>query len=339
MSHIGIQPHSVKHGPPLRTEAEIKQYMTTKPELGPLGTGDEDQLFNTQLLQIISKGIDDIVIQLKNRLGSNFTESNENAKTIIEMINTLDSVIKNDIRPLQTLDQDSISLDVNNTIKTGSKYLIAQKKNGTFLDTKVDDINIDDTYDFKTLNSEYKPIVNEQINLLETEITLNPTGVEDIQRRLKNCQNLEFLYLKKHDEIMKIFAFTINLFDKYKYAIKVMLFLLKHLVYKDEPYIPVPTPISTVPLGSVSGSSPPIEPKIKLPLTIIKNIKKLLRDQQTVQLVINKMDDAIIKTDPADPKNPTDPLFINKRDKLQEATTAKVTSKAQVDENIIDSKI
>ena len=74
---------------------------------------------------------------------------------------------------------------------------------------------------------------------------------------------------------MKIFAFTINLFDKYKYAIKVILFLLKNLVYKD------PDTDTT--------------PKIDLPLPIITNIKKLVEDQKKVQGIIDDMKTSLDK--------------------------------------------
>jgi hypothetical protein len=85
-----------------------------------------------------------------------------------------------------------------------------------------------------------------------------------------NCQNLEYLYLYKHDELMTTFTFTLNLFDKYKYSIKIMLFLLKNLIYKDSQ-------------------------KIKLPRSIISNIQKLLLDQATVQGIIGKMKDTLNK--------------------------------------------
>ena len=85
---------------------------------------------------------------------------------------------------------------------------------------------------------------------------------------------------------MKVFAFIMNLFDKYKYAIKIILFLLKNLVNKDPP----------------DGTTPQRK-TVTLPITIIKNIKKLVEDQETIQGVVNKMDAAIIKTDNPVPTN------------------------------------
>jgi carbon monoxide dehydrogenase subunit G len=100
-----------------------------------------------------------------------------------------------------------------------------------------------------------------------------------ISNRLINCQNLEVLYLIKHDELMTTFAFTLNLFDKYKYSTKVILVLLKFLVTKN-----------TVPVTPGTGCN-----DIKLPKPLITNIKKLLIDQEKVQDVITGMKNTIME--------------------------------------------
>ena len=61
-----------------------------------------------------------------------------------------------------------------------------------------------------------------------------PNNIDDIQKRIDNCSTLEKLYLRKHDELMTTFAFSVNLFSKYKYAVKVMLFLLNSIVEHTE---------------------------------------------------------------------------------------------------------
>jgi hypothetical protein len=104
-----------------------------------------------------------------------------------------------------------------------------------------------------------------------------------IKLRLENCQFLEMLYLVKHEELMKTFAFTLNLFDKYKYSIKLLLFVLKNLVRKNvNPPVYLPGGY-----GPVPGPFPPVG--IKLPKKLIPNIVKLLDDQKKVQDVINLM--------------------------------------------------
>jgi hypothetical protein len=110
---------------------------------------------------------------------------------------------------------------------------------------------------------------------------------------------------------MKIFAFTINLFDKYKYAIKVILFLLKHLVYKD------PADREDIPRSI---------PRINIPIPIIPNIKKLLIDQNLVQGVIDKMKRVIV--DNADAGANT-----------EEETLQRATSENSDIENTINNKI
>jgi hypothetical protein len=77
---------------------------------------------------------------------------------------------------------------------------------------------------------------------------------------------------------MKTFAFTLNLFDKYKYSIKILLFVLKNLVYKKD------TPGAT-------GATLPTS--IKLPKALIPNIMKLLQDQKQVQDVITSMQNTL----------------------------------------------
>ena len=87
------------------------------------------------------------------------------------------------------------------------------------------------------------------------------------------------------------------LFDKYKYAIKVILFLLKNLVYKD-------TATDTT-------------PKIDLPLPIITNIKKLVEDQNKVQGIINEMKTSLDKDGKnfIDDKLHTEETIINTKNK------------------------
>lgn len=116
---------------------------------------------------------------------------------------------------------------------------------------------------------------------LETEYQDTPTTPEAIQNRLINCQYLEILYLTKHDELMNIFRFTLNLYDKYTYAIKILLFVLKNLLEQR------PCPPREYP---PEQPHPPIDPRqIKLPKALISNIKQLLKDQKHVQDVIGRL--------------------------------------------------
>ena len=282
--------HKVKFGAPARTHQQVLDYMTDENVnleipggLGPLSFSDSTQVINADLLQIISKGINNIVDNLKRRLGKDFNESNTNAGIIRERLDQLKRDINTDINGIDGIMPDVYSISLNNQANNyspiiGVNYLPLE------YNSQNDISLIDANYNFENLDTAHEDIMNRENELYnaQDETEYNQREVEN---RLRNCQNLEFLYLKKHDEIMKIFQFTLNLFDKYKYAINVMLFLLKHLVYKDPNPPPPPNGVN----------------RIKMPRRIIKNIKKLLEDQKKVQGVINKMkavivDDAAVDT-------------------------------------------
>ena len=116
-------------------------------------------------------------------------------------------------------------------------------------------------------------------------IIITNTNQDQLNQRLLNCKTLEQLYLNKHNEIIKIFGFVVNLFDKYKYAIKVILFLLKNLVRAEQRTPPSTTP--TTP-GSVS---------VRLPKPLITNINLLLKDQANIQTIIDGMEKVVDETD------------------------------------------
>ena len=271
--------HRVKFGPPPKnTSADVESYMGARSDLSPLDTNGKDakQEINDKLLQIISEGIDGIVLNLKLELGDDFESSNKKAYDIKELLDGLKNFIDNESNHIGkdlgngNIVNDAIQIDrdVNLSHEVNpNKRLFYRQDIHPSID--YDRIKIEDPHIFKNLDDKYESILedpNAQIAVDQLKTETNDKA--KIEERLKNCQNLEFLYLKKHDEIMKIFAFTINLFDKYKYAIKVILFLLKNLVYKDG-----------------TGETP----KINLPMPIIKNIKKLVQDQDMVQGIINGM--------------------------------------------------
>ena len=104
---------------------------------------------------------------------------------------------------------------------------------------------------------------------------LDDNGIKKVEDRLLNCQKLEYHYLRKHDEVVRLFTFILNLFDKYKYQGEILLFLLKYLVKR--------------PGDSPGRPGPPIDKSIRIPRSIITNISKLIKDQESIQEVINKM--------------------------------------------------
>jgi len=264
------------------------------------------------LLQILEKGIDDIVMQIKRKIGNGKLETNQYAKRIVDLLDNL----SNEINPkIESLDADIDTADPNAPLErvvlykdtVTNKYTTTKQKDYDDLKLvtgeagyealpQADKINANNLLDFykssKYKNEGYgRPGENMQINMTTLDspqtgnnptnvIQKETTNVAEIETRLNNCQYLELLYLVKHDELMKTFAFTLNLFDKYKYSIKVLLFVLKNLVYKT---------------GSAGPPGPggTTVPNIKLPKALIPNILKLIQDQNKVQEVITSMQDTL----------------------------------------------
>lgn len=280
----------------LATYGDVKIKMDTPDysnRLGVYDAGDLDayQHLNPALFQIISTGINSIVKQLKLKLGDSFLENNESAKDIMKLLDDLSNTITTEDNKL---DKTIVNRDLD-----------AQTIN-------IDNIDPDDAHMINNLDSWNNTTSNGSIfnegdaNLImqkDTPLQLRNTDFDTNNKllpnsplmvRLRNCQNLEFLYLKKHDEILKIFAFTINLFDKYKYAVKVMLYLLKNLVDKDYIINEFGERVETErdpTIIEVPGEN--IYPTVTLPAKIITNMKKLLTDQKTIQGVIDKMDNTL----------------------------------------------
>jgi len=301
-------PHSIKYGTPDfhdNSDAKVRRYMTAhQVDLRPNGELDETQTLNQELLQIISRGINNIVMGLKRRLGNNYTESDTNANNIITRLNTLQDQINTEIgdvdnvNGLRSNETDRITLNENYEIKPIDDNYAGLANNGERIE--MNNIGVRDDADFTDLDSKNISVINNQqpiASIFLTDISGNQVMTEGengemisnisyVETRLKNCQNLEYLYLKKHNEIMKIFVFTISLFKKYKYAIKVMLYLLRYLVYKD-PQQPIPIPIPVNPLS------------INIPYPVIRSIGKLLKDQVKIQNIIDRMDHTINPGKPA----------------------------------------
>ena len=241
-----------------------------------------NSMLNRDMLQIVDSGINRIVQDLKNLLGANnggIQQVNAEAKAIIDSLNLITTRINDDDRfgnirgTRGPVDGTRISIQGND----GNKRIL--------FDQNLDPNN--NTYNQKVaeiiLNGYNVPGINIRKDTIESVDTVGAINYDGpdinldseanrnrIQTRLNNCRTLEELYLIKHVELMKTFTFTINLFDKYKYAIKIMLFLLKNLVYKE-------------------NETPPNCGRVKLPPPLIPNIKTLIIDQQAVQGVITDM--------------------------------------------------
>ena len=284
------------------------------PPPAPPAVGDfnTDHPLEASLLQIVERGVDDIVIQIKKKLGSNIVNTNIYAKKIVEILDTLSTSITtnldtaNGVGKASPDDENILITKIDGKYKAfpqqhykDLKLVTGQPEYDALPDAAGNNQKIiADKLKYFYENSKYKtdgyglPNQIRQINMTTLDSNqiagVNPTNViqkettnvAEIERRLNNCQYLELLYLVKHEELMKTFAFTLNLFDKYKYSIKVLLFVLKNLVYKTGPAVP-------------GGPGGPAGPNIKLPKALIPNIMKLIQDQKQVQEVITSMQDTL----------------------------------------------
>lgn len=280
-------------------------------------TGDNQNL-DEQLFQILENGVNAMVEQIKEKLGDDIPKTNNNARKIIDILDKLITSINGDINQLSTVDHDvpRITLD-----KSTGKYKTNRDQHYINLsNTNKTEYNLHDFFENGKYQKDGWGLATKKITMenLNSNITIhNPTpviqettnDVATIERRLNNCQFLEILYLVKHEELMKTFAFTLNLFDKYKYSIKVLLFVLKNLVKKQTPTTP------TTPGG------PGTAPIVKLPKTLIPNITKLLEDQKKVQEVITTMQDTLNENSPLYATTPKEKDAITKLSQLSTPST------------------
>ena len=230
-------------------------------------TKTPDDTNSNLFLKIIDEGVNNIILDLKNALdGKNANESqliagttqatNNAAKKVFEALNTIKTKIT--------------GYGVGN--ETLEKNLVDSVKDNGDSNTTIEDNNID-----------YNNKAHIHLHNNTHENTISDTR-ENVQKRINSCIRLEALYLKKHNEILNIFSFVLNLFDKYKYAIKVILYLLKNLVRPEDKKEFTST-------GTDTGNDNPLN--IRLPKPLIKNIDLLLTDQYKIQNVITNMKQTI----------------------------------------------
>ena len=256
---------------------------------------------NENMLQIVDSGINKIVQDLKNLLGSGnggIIQVNNEARLIIDALNNITLGINNNlnIRDLNGLYGSRIKVDGVD----GNHNVLLENSATTAVNPNINNVLYNQTLnEFLQNNNNYN--IGNSINTVDDSNPIENAFIGDsvnlenqnhkdaVQSRLNNCRKLEELYLIKHVELMKTFTFTINLFDKYKYAVKIMLFLLKNLVYKDK------------------DTSPDCG-KVNLPKPLIPNIRTLIQDQQAVQGIITDMK-RTVEREPV--SNRTSPIIAN----------------------------
>jgi hypothetical protein len=258
--------------------------------------GAPEELDNPAVVfRVINQQIKDLIKQIQGKLGGTNQERNEEIKNIVLTLEDINGQIRNvetvfsdnAVKIIQDPRTQNYAAVKNGTYRnaTNPDYRDTTGNNiGNFINNAnyVTDVagNVSLSHDAESINInsiDDIPAV-QTLSTVGEEIDLTDVNIQTVQKRLINCQYLEILYLVKHEELMKTFAFLLTLYDKYQYAIKLLLFILKNLL---DFQCPVQSPPGT--------PHEPVPPKIKLPNVIIKNIKDLLKDQKQVQDIIGKM--------------------------------------------------
>jgi len=259
---------------------------------------------NQDLLEIFDQGINNIVLRIKARFGHNNKQVNEIVSSISSIFGNIDDIIKdNDRLGTDSFANDDYEYDGKN---------ITRNPDGTIAEGvgKAVSVKNPDTGEYtSTISGKHmeEGIMNKQFNQVKqinkfkgdlnlindyevvnekTELNLNiPEEREKLMTRLKNCQALEIFHLKLFENFMKTGAFTLTLYEKYKYITTVMLYLLKNLVNKPK-----------LEKDCSSGATIPIADTVILPKTVIKNIGRLVEEQNRIQGTINTIDTALKQT-------------------------------------------
>ena len=265
-----------------------------------------------ELVGIIDKGINDIVIQLQNFAKVSPTNTDA-VKYIINRFTTVQNDVKQNIEELsRTKQEDTESI------------VLKKDNNGIY--------NIDTTKDFILNEPKAQTILSKQMTNLDNTnflikydgskqlLTNNETNIQEIQSRLNNCYELEYKYLDKHKELMTTFAFTLNLYDSFEYSIKIILFLLKnlgpYLKSVDGSHIKTKEEINRETI--IDKTCPPCTPlTINLPPRVLDNVKTMVDRVAKLKTATNHMKQAvlfdndiqqIITTTKHNPTPPTGPI-------------------------------
>jgi hypothetical protein len=263
-------------------------------------------------LAIINQNVNVLVEIIKRKLGNSNQNVNQKVAVIVNNINramnTINTnhmqhieqrIITRDARTNEALVKDTATLNnLNNPIlqnfvhlqnytrgEDSQQYVNTANANEAIVSVQ-DPVNLGNliTIDMTDLQNDNGSSLNPEYTAGQLDLANNQADINTVQTRLDNCQRLEMLYLMKHEELMKTFVFALNLFDKYQYSIKLLLFVLKNLVIKRLP------------------PRPPIN--IQLPKPLIRNIKELLKDQQKMQDVIKEMRTVVNNDDIRDISSP-----------------------------------
>ena len=247
---------------------------------------------NNFLLELFDKNINNLVIDLKKHFGDNNQEVNEVVSQISGLISGIKTTINTTITNL-TPNLNDYTGKNSITLKDATKGIYESTLDNTEKQALFTADNTRET-EIKKIQTLDDTANNYNADLETVDTNLNDkVGIAKVETRLRNCQALELIHLGLYENFMKTGAFTLTLFEKYKYVTNVMLYLLKNLVNK--PGVIEGEQINTD--RSVITENGCVEqPKINLPKTIIKNIAELVAEQGKIQGTIDSIDTELQKT-------------------------------------------
>ena len=253
------------------------------------------------LVGILDDNINKIVLKLQ-QLAKVSREPNQ--QNVVNEILTLFSTLKTDVK-------DIIKTFETSNEKNNEKITIKKDKDNKYTVQATDYIS-DTDKGKKILAKDMNKIDVANTESYGNDIKITETQhLVKVQNYINNCHELEYYYANKHKELMTTFAFTLNLYDNFEYAIKIILFLLKNLGPYLEPTDGSDTE-TTITHTDIYGNKCP-KLSIKLPpplLTGLQTIMKTGKDTQTVLKNMQKtLDDSNIKnimskTEPNPPNTP-----------------------------------
>lgn len=242
-----------------------------------------------KILEIFHEGINYIIEKLIKKFGNNNEKVNEAVSAITSLFENIDGTITTeDIKAEDDFQNNALITKQDQDTREHSSEISGQHIEQTPMAAQFDQMKIENINETTTknidniINGEYKAAMNESDKLNMT----NPDDIKQLETRLKNCQAFEIIHLKLYENFMKTGAFTLTLYEKYKYITHVMLYLLKNLVYK-----PKLTKQELIDNGCDTSN------QIKLPKTIIKNIGKLVEEQDNIQKTIDGISNGLKDTD------------------------------------------
>jgi hypothetical protein len=262
---------------------------------------------NQDLLQIFDQGLNNIILEIKSRFGNDNEEVNKIVSAISSIFGNIDTIIKdNDRLGTDSLaendyehDGEKIERDDRGNITKGFGKAVSKKDvlTGEYTSTisgkHMEETEMPKQFDYVKDIEKFKGNLdfNSKYDVAQgkKELNLNiPAQRQELMTRLNNCQALEIFHLKLFENFMKTGAFTLTLYEKYKYITTVMLYLLKNLVNKPK--------LEKDCSNGVIPPTIPIADTVILPKTVIKNIGRLVEEQNRIQGTINTIDTALKQT-------------------------------------------